>query len=103
MVDVKPGSRFRSAVCEAEVVVVKAPAGDVDLRLGGHPVAPVGDAPGDALEVVPGFDGGCLMGKRYADESGSLELLCTKPGTGALSVADDLLEVKGAKPLPSSD
>ena len=55
------------------------------------------------IEVVPGFDGGCLMGKRYADESGSLELLCTKPGTGALSVADDLLSVKGAKPLPSSD
>ena len=43
------------------------------------------------------------MGKRYVNEAGDLELLCTKPGDGALSAAGALLAVKGAKPLPSSD
>lgn len=103
MVDVKPGARFRSAVCEAEVVVVKAPAGELDLRIGGRPVVPVGTDPGEALDVVSGFDGGVLLGKRYADEAGGVELLATKAGTGSPSVGEDLLEVKGAKPLPSSD
>ena len=103
MVDVKPGARFQSVVSEAEVVIVKAPAGDLDLRIGGHPVVPVGDDPGAAPDVEPGFDEALLLGKRYADEAGGLELLCTKPGSGALSVGGDLLAVKGAKPLPSSD
>ena len=32
-----------------------------------------------------------------------IELLCTKPGAGSLSLGDAALLVKGAKPLPSSD
>ena len=43
------------------------------------------------------------MGKRFADEDLGLEVLCTKPGAGSLSVGGTLLQVKGAKPLPSSD
>ena len=43
------------------------------------------------------------MGKRYVDEAGDLELLCTKPGEGSLTLAETPLTVKGAKPLPSSD
>jgi hypothetical protein len=43
------------------------------------------------------------MGKRYVDESGDVELLCTKPGTGSLTVDGAPLTVRGAKPLPSSD
>jgi hypothetical protein len=32
-----------------------------------------------------------------------LEILVTKAGVGSLSIGDELLEVKAAKPLPSSD
>jgi hypothetical protein len=44
-----------------------------------------------------------LIGKRYADEELGLELLCTRAGTGALTVNGEVLQVKGAKPLPASD
>jgi hypothetical protein len=90
-------------VCDAEVVVVTAPAGEVDLRCGGHPMVPVDQAAPRDHAAEPGFDGGLLIGKRYTDESGSLELLCTKAGTSSLSVGDHVLAIKGAKPLPSSD
>lgn len=103
MVEAKPGARFRSAVCEAEAVVVRAPTGDLDLRFGGQPAVPVGHPPPEALAVTPGFDTGCLIGKRYTNASGDLEVLCTKPGPSSLSLGDDQLELKDAKPLPSSD
>jgi hypothetical protein len=102
-VELKPGARLRSCVCEAEAIVVKAPAAALDLRCGGHPMVPVGDECPGGLSVTPGLDGGLLIGKRYTDESGDLELLCTKAGTSSLSVGDERLELKDAKPLPSSD
>lgn len=102
-VELKPGVRFRSAVGETEVVVIKAPAGAVDLRCGGHPVVPIGDEPPAGLSAEPGFDDHTLIGKRYTDGTGELELLCSKGGTGALSVGTELLVLKDAKPLPSSD
>jgi hypothetical protein len=46
---------------------------------------------------------GPLLGKRYADDDLGLELLCTRAGTGALTVDGRPLLLKGAKPLPSSD
>ena len=101
--DLKPGSRLESATCDTQVVVVKAPSGggDVDLRCGGEPLREMG-AGGDRLPIS--FEGeATLMGKRYADDDLGLELLCTKPGTGALSIGDQPLPIKGAKPLPSSD
>lgn len=102
-VELKAGARLRSAVCDAEVVAVKAPPGEVDLRCGGHPMLPVADDRPEGLVAAPGFDGGLAIGKRYTDESGDLELLCTKAGTSSLSVGDELLGLKDAKPLPSSD
>ena len=44
--DLKPGTRLASAVCETEVVVVKAPAADVDLRCGGSRWSQGGLRPG---------------------------------------------------------
>jgi hypothetical protein len=44
-----------------------------------------------------------LIGKRYVDGSGTLEVLCTKPGASSLSVGDEPLTVASAKALPSSD
>ncbi len=35
MAELKTGGRFKSAVCTAEIMVVSAPAGDVDLTCGG--------------------------------------------------------------------
>ena len=46
---------------------------------------------------------GTQIGKRYTNEAGDLELLCTKPGKGSLGSGGKTLTVKGAKPLPSSD
>jgi hypothetical protein len=46
---------------------------------------------------------GILLGKRYADETTGLEVLCTKPGAGPLAVDGRELQVKGPKPLPASD
>jgi len=101
--ELKVGSRLRSVADATEVVVVKAPIGDVDLRCGGHQMVPLGgDAPaGIGIEV--GFDEGTKVGKRYADEEIGVEVLCTKAGEGSLCVGIDPLPVKGAKPLPSSD
>ena len=103
LIDIKPGTRLRSSVCDTEVIVVKAGAAEVDLRCGGHAMLPAGaERPADQASE-PGFDGGTLLGKRYTDDSGTLELLCTKAGTSSLSIGDTVLQVKEAKPLPSSD
>jgi hypothetical protein len=42
-------------------------------------------------------------GKRYSDEGGLVELLCTKAGAGPLTLAGTELDVRAAKALPSSD
>lgn len=98
----KAGSRYRSTTCTGEFVVVKAPADDTDLRCGGEPVVSIDEAPGTGSPAA-GFNEGTLVGKRYTDESETLEVLITKAGAGSLSIGDTALAVKGAKPLPSSD
>ena len=100
--ELKPGLRLESATCDTQVVVVKAPADDVDVRCGGASMVPVGEDAAGTDPVAP-FDEGTLVGKRYTTEDESLELLCTKAGAGSLSAGDAPLGVKGAKPLPSSD
>src|ERR671918_982906 len=101
--DIKVGARLRSTVCDTEVIVVRSPGGELDLRCGGHPmVAKDADAP-SAGEPKAGLDGGTLVGKRYGDQERGLEILATKAGAGSLSMGDDPLPVKDAKPLPSSD
>jgi hypothetical protein len=102
-VELKPGTRLRSAACDAEVVVVKAPAGEADLRAGGHPMVPLGEDGPSGLAAEGGSGEGVLLGKRYTDEAGTIELLCTKAGTSSLSIGDEPLGLKDAKPLPSSD
>jgi hypothetical protein len=98
----KPGTRLRSAVCATEVIVVRAPAEDVELSCGGAPLVPIGtDAGGGELD--PAHSAGTRLGKRYADEALGLEVLCTKPGDGSLSVGGAALPEKDAKPLPASD
>ena len=101
--ELRPGLKLASAVCDAQVVVVRAPAGDVEVGCGGAPMGPDGeDAPaGAALDDSLGD--GPQLGKRYAEEDLGLELLCTRAGSGALTANGAALALKGAKPLPSSD
>ncbi len=99
----KPGARMRGVADSTEVVVVRAPGGDVDLRCGGHPMVAIGGDSGDAQPLDPDFAGGTQLGKRYVDDASGIELLCTKPGEGSLSVGAEILLIKEAKPLPSSD
>ena len=102
MPELKPGGRLKSAVCTTEAIVVKAPAGDVDVRCGGAPMtAP--DADGSGGSLSPDHSGGSLLGKRYVDADETIELLCTKAGEGSLSIGDVALGLKEAKPLPASD
>ena len=59
---------------------------------------------GDGTAALdPSLGDGPLLGKRYVDDEAGLELLCTRPGQGALTADGRPLVVKGAKPLPASD
>ncbi|HXN60091.1 MAG TPA: hypothetical protein VN886_06520 [Acidimicrobiales bacterium] len=98
----KAGTRLRSATDACEIVVVKAPAEPVDLRCGGHAFLAI-DAEAAPQSIEPGFDQGTQLGKRYADDDLGLEVLCTKAGEGSISVGETILAVKGAKALPASD
>ena len=97
------GTRWRSVVDTTEVVVVKAPKDDVDLRCGGQTMAAFGSEGAASGAMDPSQSAGTQLGKRYCDEDGGLEVLCTKPGEGTLSLAGQALNIKSAKPLPSSD
>ena len=98
----RPGQKLHSAVCDAQVVVVKAPGADVEVGCGGAPLLDDGESD-DAAALDASLGDGPLLGKRYADDDLGLELLCTRAGTGALTVEGRPLLLKGAKPLPSSD
>jgi hypothetical protein len=100
----RPGDQLASTVCTARVVVIRASA-SADrqppvIACGGSPMVPAASAPpppsGDAASAT-------LIGKRYVDASGTLELLCTSSGAGELSCDGVLMTLKAAKPLPASD
>ena len=99
----RPGQKLASAVSDAQLIVVRAPATAVDLRCGGVALLPEGEEPSDEAggQAAPGE--GLLIGKRYADDELGLEVLCTRSGEGELTVDGRPLPLKGAKPLPSSD
>ena len=97
----RPGLRLRSVTCGAQVIVVRAPSGEVDLRCGGLPMTT------DAAEQPPRaideeLATGSVFGKRYTDGA-DLEVLVTKAGKGTLSVGTEPLSVQDPKRLPSSD
>jgi hypothetical protein len=95
----KPGTKLKSAVCDTEVMVIRA--GEGAIECGG---APMGEAkPETAGTPSESHTNGTLMGKRYVDAAGTFELLCVKPGKGSLSIDGVALSTKDAKPLPASD
>lgn len=93
---------MRSAVCASEVMVIAASGGELELCCGGAPMIAMSEQPSGAA-VDADFAEGTLLGKRYIDEAGTLEVLCTKPGDGSLAVGGTRLVLKENKPLPSSD
>jgi hypothetical protein len=95
----KPGTRLKSTVCDTEVMVIRGT--DVVVECGGAPMET--ERPAERQPVNPDFGAGTKIGKRYADEAGTVELLCVKHGQGSLSIAGVALKLKDAKPLPSSD
>jgi hypothetical protein len=97
----KTGARLKSAVCDGEVMIVKAPAGDIDLTCGG--VAMVDGAPATRQPVIPDHAVGIRIGKRYINEDGSLEILCVKAGEGGLAANGQLLLQKDTRQLPKTD
>lgn len=100
--EIKPGSRWKSAVCDGQFVVVRPPATPGELHCGGAPVRELTDtAAPDAID--PAFSAGVLVGKRYTEAESGIEVLCAKAGKGSLAFAGRAMLPKDAKPLPASD
>ena len=97
----KPGTRLFSAVCETQMIAVKAPADAIELTIGGAPA--LTEAADSSGSVAEGHGGGTLIGKRYVDDGDTIELLCTKAGDGLPALDGQPMSIKDAKPLPASD
>lgn len=95
----KPGTKLKSAVCDTEVMVIRW--SEATVECGGAPMAE--DRPSEKGVIDSAFSEGTRIGKRYVDADGKVELLCVKAGQGSLSIGGVPLQVKDAKPLPSSD
>jgi hypothetical protein len=101
MTQLKPGLKLKSAVCDAEVMIIKAGSASA-LTCGGVSMLGAGETAEGATANEEHL-GGCQVGKRYVTGDESLEVLCVKAGKGSLAVAGEPLLVKGAKKLPSTD
>jgi hypothetical protein len=100
--NLKVGQTLASAVDSTTAIVISAPNTDSTLTCGGVEMI-VGKSTGASAEIAPAHVGATKLGKRYVDDNSGLELLCTKPGQGALAFDGRVLPEKAAKPLPSSD
>ena len=104
-VEIRPGARYQCPDCPTEVVVVK---GDGRGRLTcgetlmADPVT-VEEAPGGTPPDGDDPEAATLLGKRYGDPDDTVEVLCTKAGSGPLGLDGAALSVKAPKPLPASD
>jgi len=101
--ELKPGSRWKSAVCTGEVVVVRPPKSPAALECGGQPMLAFAAERPAGLAPAADLAGGLPMGKRYVDEETGLEALVSKAGQGTLALDGRPLKLKDAKALPSSD
>lgn len=96
------GLALVSAADTTNVIVTVAPDGEVELTCGGVPMVEKGvDVP--AAQPDPDALHGSLIGKRYVDPAGTIEVLCTKAGEGSLALDDVRLSPAQAKSLPASD
>jgi hypothetical protein len=103
----RAGQQLVSAVDSTAVIIIRAPAGECTLTCGGvvmaapGEAAPARQAPGAAPD--PSMLGGTQIGKRYVDQADTIQVLCTKAGSGTLALDGEPLLIQAAKPLPASD
>ena len=102
MSELKAGTRMRSDVCNTEVMVIAAADSSLQICCGGAAMIDAKQEPSGGTIDADNAQG-TLLGKRYTNDAGTVELLCVKPGEGSLSASGEALELKEAKALPSSD
>ena len=102
---VKVGQALASTTDTTVVIVVRAPDGAFTLTCGGVEMVDAKSATraGSGAAEPGTMADGTLLGKRYANVSGSVVLLCTKAGAGPLALDGEPLAVQSARPLPASD
>lgn len=103
MKTLKAGTRLKSAVCDTELMVIRAPGGEAALTCGGAEMLAMAEQRAAGATPDSAHAAGTLVGKRYVDDKDQFEFLCTKGGKGSLALAGQTLAVKQAKTLPSSD
>lgn len=99
----KPGLRLFDVTSAGEFIVVRAPAESVNLTIGGQPAQLT---PADRDAVAPPLGDAvvaALLGKRYRDDSETVELLCVRRGANLPAVDGRELHEAQVKPLPASD
>jgi len=102
MATIKVGARLKSNVCDTEVMIIACADTSLTINCGGQPMLDAtANKTGTAID--PAHAAGTVLGKRYVNSAGKIELLCVKAGKGSLDVNGDALVLKDAKPLPSSD
>jgi hypothetical protein len=101
--ELKPGSRWKSAVCDGEFVVVRPPKGGGELTCGGAPVVAHSAEKPAGASLAADQAGGTQLGKRYSDEESGVVVLASKGGAGSLSLDGRALVLQEAKKLPASD
>jgi hypothetical protein len=101
-VQFRAGQQLVSAVDSTAVIIIRAPAGECVLTCGGVEMVAPGESAGGA-RPDPAQLGGTQIGKRYTDEADTIQVLCTKAGTGTLALDGQPLRIQAAKPLPASD
>ena len=103
----RAGQQLISAVDSTAVIVIRAPEAEGTLTCGGVAMAAPDQAgtvqPATAGEPDPSLMGGTQIGKRYVDVADTIQVLCTKAGTGTLALDGEPLHIQAAKPLPASD
>ena len=102
MAQLKPGSRGTSSGGDTEGRGVTGPPDAGEWTCGGVTMGAAGEEPA-AGALEDSASEGTLLGKRYVDDGDTMEVLCTKPGTGSLGADGASLQLKEAKPLPASD
>lgn len=96
----RPGQQLAGPTCSTRIVVVRAPSdGAKELTCDGVPMI---DAPPGRPEPSPA-EAVTLLGKRYVDAEGTVEVLCTSSGPGRIEYGGEPLSIKSAQALPASD
>ena len=98
----RAGQQLVSAVDSTTVIIIRAPVAECTLTCGGVTMADPGE-PVAGAEPDPSLMGGTQIGKRYVDEADTIQVLCTKAGSGTLALDGKPLVIQAAKPLPASD